>query len=89
MQNMCNLFTVAADRVPEDTYIITENVNEIVEKFSYEYPSESIYKIVGAGGTGKTVMLRMVEEKLKDISNGESGWLFFDINANGKVYFGI
>ncbi len=85
MQNTCNPFTVTADQVPEDTYIITENINEIVENFSYDRPAESIYKIVGVGGTGKTVVLRMVVEKLKGMSNGESGWLFFDINASGDI----
>lgn len=85
MQNTCNPFTVTAYQVPEGTYIITENVNKIVENFSYDRPSKSIYKIVGAGGTGKTVILRMVEEKLKGMCNGESGWLFFDINANGDI----
>ena len=32
MQNTCNPFTVTAAQVQEDTYIITENVDEIVEK---------------------------------------------------------
>ena len=32
MQNTCNPFAVTAAQVPEDTYIITENVDEIVEK---------------------------------------------------------
>ena len=31
MQNTCNPFTVTAAQVPEDTYIITENVDGIVE----------------------------------------------------------
>ena len=33
MQNTCNPFTVTAAQVPEDTYIITENVDGIVEKY--------------------------------------------------------
>lgn len=32
MQNTCNPFTVTVAQVPEDTYIITENVDGIVEK---------------------------------------------------------
>lgn len=32
MQNTCNPFTVTAAQVPEDTYIITENVDGIVKK---------------------------------------------------------
>ena len=32
MQNTCNPFTVTAAQVPEDTYIITENVDGIVER---------------------------------------------------------
>ena len=42
------------------------NLEEILENFVYENPSESVYKITGVRGSGKTVILAKVEEELKN-----------------------
>lgn len=71
---MQNPFTTTFSKTP-DTYITTEQPNEILENFSYDRPSESVYKITGVRGSGKTVILAKVEDELR-----KNGWLVFDIN---------
>ena len=72
---MQNPFTTTFSKTPEHTYITTEQTKEILDNFSYEQPSESVYKITGVRGSGKTVILAKIEEELR-----KSGWLVFDIN---------
>lgn len=78
--NMQNPFTTTFSKAPEYTYIATEKTDEILENFSYENPSESVYKITGVRGSGKTVILAKIEEELRNEKNKENGWLVFDLN---------
>ena len=39
------------------------------ENFSYDEPSESVYKITGARGSGKTIILAKIEEELSKDEN--------------------
>lgn len=71
---MQNPFNTTFSKTP-DTYITTEQPNEILDNFSYERPSESVYKITGVRGSGKTVILAKVEDELR-----RNDWLVFDIN---------
>lgn len=77
---MQNPFTTTFSKAPEYTYIATNKTDEILENFSYENPSESVYKITGVRGSGKTVILAKVEEELRSDFNKEKGWLVFDLN---------
>lgn len=77
---MQNPFTTTFSKTPEYTYIATDQTDEILENFSYETPSESVYKITGVRGSGKTVILAKIEEELKSGANRERGWLVFDLN---------
>ena len=52
---MQNPFTTTFSKTPEYTYIHTEKTEEILENFTYDNPSESVYKITGVRGSGKTV----------------------------------
>ena len=54
---MQNPFTTTFSKAPEYTYIHTEKTEEILENFIYDKPSESVYKITGVKGSGKTVIL--------------------------------
>lgn len=54
---MQNPFTTTFSKTPEYTYIHTEKTEEILESFIYDNPSESVYKITGVRGSGKTVIL--------------------------------
>jgi energy-coupling factor transporter ATP-binding protein EcfA2 len=77
---MQNPFTTTFSKTPEYTYISTNKTDEILENFSYDIPSESVYKITGVRGSGKTVILAKIEENLKNEGNKEKGWLVFDLN---------
>jgi energy-coupling factor transporter ATP-binding protein EcfA2 len=77
---MQNPFTTTFSKAPEYTYISTEKTDEILENFNYENPSESVYKITGVRGSGKTVLLAKIEESLRDEENKKKGWLVFDLN---------
>ncbi|MBO4640130.1 MAG: hypothetical protein J5710_10285 [Treponema sp.] len=73
-------FTTTFSKNPENSYIVTEKTNEILENFAYENPSESVYKITGVRGSGKTVILTKVEEYLRSEESIKKGWIVFDIN---------
>ncbi len=77
---MKNPFTTTFSKAPEYTYIATRKTDEILENFKFENPSESVYKITGVRGSGKTVILAKIEETLRNETNKESGWLVFDLN---------
>ncbi len=77
---MQNPFTTTFSKAPEYTYIDTEKTDEILENFRYERPSESVYKITGVRGSGKTVLLAKIEEGLKSDEFSKQGWIVLDIN---------
>lgn len=77
---MQNPFTTTFSKTPEYTYIHTEKTEEILENFIYDNPSESVYKITGVRGSGKTVILAKVEEELRTNESRYINWLVFDVN---------
>lgn len=77
---MQNPFTTTFSKAPENTYIATQQTNEILDNFSYDHPSESVYKITGVRGSGKTVILAKIEEELRSEWNQEKGWIVLDLN---------
>jgi len=79
---MQNPFTTTFSKNPENSYIYTEQTNEILENFMYEKPSESVYKVTGVRGSGKTVILAKVEEELRREANKNNGWLVYDVNPS-------
>lgn len=79
---MQNPFTTTFSKTPENTYIHTDKTDEILENFSYDNPSESVYKITGVRGSGKTVILAKVEEELR---NRSRDWLVFDVNPTRDI----
>lgn len=56
---MQNPFTTTFSKAPEYTYIATNKIDEILESFSYQNPFESVYKITGVRGSGKTFILEV------------------------------
>lgn len=77
---MQNPFTTTFSKTPEYTYIHTEKTEEILENFIYDNPSESVYKITGVRGSGKTVILAKVEEELRTNESRYINWLVFAVN---------
>ncbi|MBR1478139.1 MAG: hypothetical protein IJ608_09295 [Lachnospiraceae bacterium] len=77
---MQNPFTTTFSKIPDHTYIMTEQVQDIIENFSYDSPSESLYKITGVRGSGKTVLLAKIEEELSSSERKKEGWLVYRIS---------
>ncbi len=86
---MQNPFTTTFSKNPEYSYITTEQTAEILENFLYDNPSESVYKITGVRGSGKTVILAKIEEELRTEENKKKGWLVFDINPTRDILMQI
>ena len=79
---MQNPFTTTFRKNPENSYIYTEQTNVILENFMYDNPSESVYKVTGVRGSGKTVILAKIEEELRNEDNAKKGWLVYDVNPS-------
>lgn len=77
---MQNPFTTTFSKTPEYTYIETQKIDEILENFSYDNPTECVYKITGVRGSGKTVILAKIEEELRSDFFKEKGWLVLDLS---------
>ena len=79
---MQNPFTTTFSKIPDNSYIPTEQSREIISNFDYEDPSESLYKITGVRGSGKTVLLAKIEEEFLSAERVRAGWLVYRISPN-------
>ncbi len=77
---MQNPFTKTFSKSPGATYIAPSKLEEIMENFSFDMPTESVFKITGVRGSGKTVILAKIEEELKKEENRQKGWIVLDLN---------
>ena len=77
---MQNPFTTTYSKIPASSYIPTEQVEEILQNFTYEQPSESVYKITGVRGSGKTVLLASVEQKMESEEMKQNGWYVYRLS---------
>ena len=77
---MQNPFITTFSKNPDISYVYTEKTDEILNNFSYEKPSESVYKITGVRGSGKTVILAKIEEAIRSEEMKKKGWIVFDVN---------
>ena len=77
---MQNPFTTTFSKQPDNTYISTEQEREIIDNFSYDSPSESVFKITGIRGSGKTVLLGKVESEFLSDQAKESGWIVYRLS---------
>ena len=79
---MQNPFTTTFSKTPQYTYVTTDSESEIVENFRYDIHSESVYKITGVRGSGKTVTLSKVEECISENEFKEMGWIVYRLNPS-------
>lgn len=77
---MQNPFSTTFSKIPEYTYISTIGAKDIIENFSYDNPTEAVYKITGLRGSGKTVIMSSVLSELRSDENREKGWCVYSIN---------
>ncbi len=78
---MQNPFTTTFSKIPDGTYISTDQALDILENLGYDVPSESVYKITGVRGSGKTVILSKIENELRT----KKDWLVFDVNPSRDI----
>ena len=67
----------AEERYNEYIIKLIEKTMEILDNFSCDRPSESVYKITGVEELGKKFILAKVEDELK-----KNGWLVCDVNCD-------
>lgn len=81
---MQNPFVTTYSKIPDNSYIPTEQTKEIVENFMYDVPAESVYKITGVRGSGKTVLLAKVEEEIQRLNDDEKNgeWIIYRISPS-------
>ena len=79
---MQNPFSTTYSKFPENTYISTTGPLEIIENFSYDRPTESVYKITGIRGSGKTVIMADVQDNLMSEEFADKGWLVYSLNPS-------
>ncbi len=82
---MQNPFTTTFSKNPEYSYIATEKTDEILENFAYEKPSESVYKVTGVRGSGKTVILAKIEDALRNDGRFSKDWVVIDVNPAREI----
>ncbi len=79
---MSNPYTTTPGKIPLLSYIARpRQIDDIVDEFQEEYPSNQIYKIVGIRGTGKTVALREIGKELEASGN----WIVCNLNVEGDL----
>ena len=74
---MQNPFTHAFGATP-NKYISTILVEDIIENFKYEKPSERCYILTGVRGCGKTVLMSAISRELST----EDNWVVYNLNPN-------
>ncbi len=73
---MQNPFTLTFSRIPEYSYIPTEQADEILNGPAFE----PVFRITGVRGSGKTVMLARIEQELRSEESRANGWFVFNLN---------
>ena len=64
-----------------DSNIVTKKEEIIYNNFLYDVPSESVYKITGIRGSGKTVIFGNVIRHYKTEAMKKEGWLSYDLSS--------
>ncbi len=77
-----NPFTTTFSKIPKRTCIKRDELDKLIENFSFEDPTESVYKITGVRGSGKTVGLAQIESLYRAEENAENGWLVYSLNPS-------
>ena len=56
-------------------------MNEIMNAFTEEKPSQQVYMITGVRGSGKTVFMNSVSKELKE----DNDWVVIELNSSGEL----
>ena len=77
---MKNPFTHTPGRVG-DANIVTEKERSVLENFSYDIPSEAVYKITGIRVSGKTVIFSNILRYYREEDRKGAGWRVYDLSS--------
>jgi predicted AAA+ superfamily ATPase len=72
-----NPFTLSFGKSPNEIISRYELVNDIIDTFQSENPISNAYLIEGLRGTGKTVLMTIIEKELEK----ENDWIIVDLNS--------
>lgn len=78
---MQNPFSITFGIEPLNFISRPEEANAIIASFDEPYPSNSVYLLLGARGTGKTVLLSNIVGHYRD----DNGWVVVDFGAKEKL----
>ena len=62
-------------------YIDMHWADKIIDNFSFDNPSEYVYKIIGVRGGGKTVVLSDVIKHFRSDEEQKNGWIVYDLSS--------
>ncbi len=62
-------------------YIDMGWAEKAISNFTFESPSEYVYKIIGVRGSGKTVVLSDIIRYFRDDARAEDGWTVYDLSS--------
>ena len=71
-----NPYTLVFGREPAQLISRASHVTDIVETFSAEQPAQQVFVITGVRGSGKTVLMTEVSNRLRS----EDGWVVVELN---------
>ena len=78
---MKNPYTLLFGREPEQYIDRPAEAEEIIENFNYDNPSEQIYMITGVRGSGKTVFMTEISNRLKK----NSDWIIVELSSESNL----
>ena len=80
-----NPYTLAFGKAPKQIISRNSSMNEIIDTFNDEDPSQQLYMITGVRGSGKTVYMTELSRKIK-----ESGdWIVVELNPELDLLEGL
>ena len=78
---MKNPYSLLFGREPEQYIRRAAEAEEIIQNFSYESPSEQIYMITGVRGSGKTVFMTEISNRLKK----DKEWIVIELSSESNL----
>ena len=78
---MKNPYTLLFGREPKQYIDRPAEAEEIIENFNYDNPSEQIYMITGVRGSGKTVFMTEISNRLKK----DNTWIVIELSPESNL----
>ena len=76
-----NPYSLTFGKIPYELISRSNEIGEMIDNFNSETPNTSVYIITGVRGSGKTVTMSAIIEKLKK----DKKWIVISLNANRDI----